>query len=834
MREISLIAVTALVVSGLNLSYGFAGQLQFTQIFTFAAGCYVTMALATRGWTDILALAVIGGVTAAVIGAVIAIPSDRIGGWAFALTSFLSVLAIPSLVSIFSGVTGGLGGLFGIPRPTIAGRELGAAGLYEITMIVVITWFAAMRNLITSRCRVLLGVMRGPPVLAHTIGYHPLGLKTIVSAIGAFPTGVAGCLFGFLSLAVSPGLFTFALTVSIVAASILGGARSVYGAILGAAALQVGPLNAMRFDAYAPVVYGLFLVVAGVLVRGGLSNVASSAARALADTLAPATPTGEDPATTDADGASIAHDRLGTLFGSLPGALLEVNSISVSFGGEQALRNVSFVARPGEVTAITGTNGSGKTTLLNVICGFTPADRGGGVQLGASTLSASSASRIARCGVARTFQTPITPPHMTASEVVAAGGFRRRTSGALGVVLRSPAARRCQRSEQLETDGVLAALGLGESADVTVGTLPLGAQRLIDVGRALCARPGLLVLDEPTGGLSAAATARLSAVIGAAARAGATVLMVEHDMGFVADNADVTYQLHDGRLTAGPPAITADRRPAVVAFRSRPVGPGNNPLDDVRSTKDETRWPCAVGDPANVRLELRSIRAGYGRHDVIRTIDLQVQRGTIEAITGRAGSGKTTLLRTIAGTLGTRNGVILVDGADVGHLPPHQRVRAGVGLVEDGAPPLRHRTVLENIELGTMSRAMSRRARSEACAEILQQFPTLQHRGHERAGQLSGGQRRLLAIGQALAAQPRVLLLDDLTSGLAPMALHELFEVLRELADSGVTVLIADQVTPDLSVVADHVTTIVDGTIDTAVAAVHRAGHTGAVTRIDR
>ena len=147
MHEIELILVLTLVVSGVNLSFGYAGEVQFGQVFILALGAYVTMILAIHGLNDILLLLVIGAVVAFVAGLVIALPALRIGGWSLAMASFFLVVTLPDFVAIAQKYTGGLNGLVGIPTPDLFGRALGTNELYEVTAVVAIALVPALPQL---------------------------------------------------------------------------------------------------------------------------------------------------------------------------------------------------------------------------------------------------------------------------------------------------------------------------------------------------------------------------------------------------------------------------------------------------------------------------------------------------------------------------------------------------------------------------------------------------------------------------------------------------------------------------------------------------------------
>jgi branched-chain amino acid transport system permease protein len=790
-RELSLIGVWALVISGLNLTFGHAGELQFGQVFAFALGCYLTMILSIYTWDDLLALLVIGGVAAALAGAAFTLPALRIGGWTLAITSLFLVATVPDLVAIAPGTTGGFSGLVDIPYPHLFGHPLGPKGLCEVTMVVAVVWFAAYRNLVNSRYGIALRIMRQSPVLASSVGLSPLKLKVTAYALGAFPAGAAGCLFGFISLVIEPSQFDLTLTIGVVAAALLGGVQSVYGAMIGAAILQLGPQSSLSFHQYAPIAYGAFLIFAAIAFRGGLSgfgrHVAERGARALG---------GPPQSSVDQQSAIT-----GPPLEPVDRVVLNVSSISKAFGGAGALHDVSLTAMPGEITGLIGANGSGKTTLLNVICGFVRPDRAGTVTLGAVDITRLSAHAIARAGVARTFQTPNVPRGMSALDVVASGRFTLDRQGLASSILRLPGYRRSCRADRVRSLEMLDLIGIADVANRDASTLSLGTRRLLEVARALCGRPRLLLLDEPASGLSSAERDQLAQVLRAAAEAGSAVVLIEHNVGFVIDTADTTHVLDCGKLVASGPAAAISADQAVVESFVGGVGHAPGSYSHRRLTH------------AEAALEVRAAESGYRDLTVLRNVSLSVRRGSIEAVLGRNGVGKTTLLATIAGQVQLRGGTITIDGKEVGRLAAHRRAAAGIAFVPEGKRIFRERTVAENIALGTFTQSLSRGERARLCTKVLEQFPALKARAGDRAGDLSGGQQQMLAIGQALAARPRILLLDEPSSGLAPSLVADVFQSLRLLSDDGMTVLLVEQLAPEALAIADHVTVLDGGTV---------------------
>jgi branched-chain amino acid transport system permease protein len=830
-REFSLIAVLALVVSGVNLSFGYAGEIQFGQVFMFGLGTYLTMILAGRVWDEIIPLVIIGGLAAALVGAIIAPPAVRIGGWSLALTSFFLVITIPDLVAIFQKYTGGLNGLVNIPSPNLGGRPLSNNGLYEVTIVVTIVWFAIYRNLVTSRYGTVFRILRQSPVLANSLGFSTRQLKVLAYTLGAFPAGMAGCLFGFISLVVTPDSFGLSLAIGIVAGSLLGGIESVYGVFIAAAVLQLGPQSSLSFAQYAPVAYGAFLILAAVVFRNGLGGLGKLVARRISRLLLQ---TGQ-PSSGPGSCRPAAQMLEGGTGGGAPslapldGRVLQIDSASKSFGGNRAVSEVSLCAEPGRVTALIGANGSGKTTLLNLICGYVKADSGM-ITFGERTLTGMRPHEIARVGVGRTFQTPSVPRGVSVLDVVASGRFNIDRCGVASSIARLPSYWRSRRADRREAMRLLELVGLADRAEDEASSLSLGTRRLLEVARALCARPGLLLLDEPASGLSEEEVERLGGVITAAAKAGATVVLIEHNFSFVSAISEVAHVLEFGRLIASgsPTAIAKDPLVIESFLGQAPQEAGKATAPSEQLVVDDLRSGHIFGAGGKLRalltassngagsgplLDVRDVVSGYGDLQVLRGVSLSLDSGGLEVVLGRNGVGKTTLLGTITGQVRLWGGSVRLAGEELGRKPAYRRAAAGIALVQEGKRIFRQRTIIENVALGTFTQPLSRRERRALCEAVLEQFPILKERAGEPAGGLSGGQQQMLAIAQALASRPRVLLLDEPSAGLAPAIVREVFERVRQLSDHGMTILLVEQLAEQALLIADHVTVIDNGRV---------------------
>ena len=201
-------------------------------------------------------------------------------------------------------------------------------------------------------------------------------------------------------------------------------------------------------------------------------------------------------------------------------------------------------------------------------------------------------------------------------------------------------------------------------------------------------------------------------------------------------------------------------------------------------------------------LEIRDLHAGYGEIEVLHGVSLSVEEGSIATLIGANGAGKTTLLKTVSGLIRPDSGEIEFDGRMIARRPAHWIVKAGISQVAEGRAILKRMTVMDNLRMGAYSRAD--RGVAADIGRMLKKFPVLAERSGQLAGTLSGGEQQMLAIGRALMARPRLLLLDEPSLGLAPMVVTNIFRTLRELRDEGNTIFLVEQNARRALQLADH------------------------------
>jgi branched-chain amino acid transport system ATP-binding protein len=190
-------------------------------------------------------------------------------------------------------------------------------------------------------------------------------------------------------------------------------------------------------------------------------------------------------------------------------------------------------------------------------------------------------------------------------------------------------------------------------------------------------------------------------------------------------------------------------------------------------------------------LEVEDLRVSYGKARAVRGVALSVGPGRITLVLGPNGAGKTTTLRAVCGLLKPAAGRVILDGRDITRQPPHLIVRRGISMVPEGRRVFAPLTVLENLRLGGYT--ASRSARDATLRQVFSMFPVLADRRQQQAGLLSGGQQQMLAFGRALMAGPRFMLMDEPSMGLAPVVIDQIMASVRQIADSGIGVLMVEQ-----------------------------------------
>lgn len=549
------IGLASLIAMGLVLLTGVGGLTSFGQAAFAGFGAYTSAVLTTsygiNPWLALPVALLTTGIAALLLGAL----TVRLSG------HFLPLGTIAWGISLYYlfGKVEALGrhdGISGIPPLSIFGTSLLDPGAvyYVIWGFVLLAGIASV-NLLNSRTGRALKALRSGKVLASAFGIAPARMKLVVFVYAALLAGLSGWLYAHTQRAVNPTPFGITPGIEYLFMAVVGGAGQVWGAILGAGLVtllkdvlqRIVPLVTGGAAQFETIVFGLMLVV---LLQGAREGLWPHLAR-----LFPAMP----PATVGTDATLAAIDRPTTTEGE---ALLAVRDLKKTFGGLVAVNAVSFQVRRAEIVALIGPNGAGKSTTFNLITSVLQ-PTSGTVRFAGEDITGADQQTIAQKGIARSFQHVKLVGDMSVLENVALGAHLRGGAGPLRSILR------LDRDEEerllAEAARQITRVGLAEHMHKPAGSLALGQQRIVEIARALCLSPRLLLLDEPAAGLRHFEKEALASLLRQLRAEGMSVLLVEHDMGFVMALTDHIVVLDFGtRIAEGKPAEIRTN-PAVLA-----------------------------------------------------------------------------------------------------------------------------------------------------------------------------------------------------------------------------------------------------------------------------
>ena len=506
--------------------------------------------------------------------------------------------------------------------------------------------------------------------------------------------------------------------------------------------------------------------------------------------------------------------------------VLGCRHVTVRFGGLHALDDVELEARKGEIVGLIGPNGAGKTTLMECISGFQPVAGGRITYLHPQTGVEQDLLRLAPgdragIGIGRTLQNVRLFPYLTVTDNLRVALHRHMRSGALANALALPQARDEERRILADAQGLIDLLGLDAFAESYASELSYGTLRLVELGCMLALRPSLLLLDEPSSGISQKETEALGPLLLRVKKeTDATIIMIEHDMPLIMGLADWIHCLDAGRnLAAGTPEVVQANPAVIEAYlgtpreqqlvAAQPHGAGEQPRGARGSGGRGGRRPLsarrredaagveAQGGPeegaGEVLLELAGVDVHYDRVQVLYGVDVTVRRGERVALLGTNGAGKSTILKAASGLIRPTAGGVRWKGEDASKLPAESLVRHGLGHVPGGRGLFPTLSVGENLRMGGYIYDDPAEVDKEV-RRAIHYFPWIGDRLEQPAGTLSGGEQQQLATARALMARPELLMIDELSLGLAPVVIERLMETVQRLHDEeGLTVLIVEQ-----------------------------------------
>ncbi|VIO73495.1 Lipopolysaccharide export system ATP-binding protein LptB [Bradyrhizobium ivorense] len=548
------IGLAALVAMGLVLLTGVGGLTSFGQAAFCGFGAYTTAVLTTAygvsPWLTLPASLLVSGIAAVLLGIV----TVRLSGHYLPLGTIAWGIGLFYLFSKLEFL-GRNDGISGIPPLSIGSfRMLSPDTIYYAIWIAVLVSALLTMNLLDSRTGRAIRALRRGHVAAEAFGVQTPRAKLLVFIYAAVLAGLSGWLYAHFQRAANPTPFGAQAGIEYLFIAVVGGAGYVWGAVLGAGIVVV--LKEV-LQSYLPYIFGgqsqLETIVFGIMLVLLLQLAPAGVWPWLMSRL-PFKPARKTPDT------SLKLEHPARASGTSP-VLLHIEKARKQFGGVIAVNDVSFDVNAREIVALIGPNGAGKSTTFNLITGVLTATSGKIAVLGKEVENAPP-QEVVKLGVSRTFQHVKLVPDMTVLENVAIGAHLRGSSGAISSMLRldrtDEARLLAEAARQIER------VGLSDQIDQLAGSLSLGQQRIVEIARALCVDPQLLLLDEPAAGLRHMEKQRLAALLRQLRDGGMSVLLVEHDMGFVMDLADRIVVLDFGtKIAEGAPAAIK-RNPDVI------------------------------------------------------------------------------------------------------------------------------------------------------------------------------------------------------------------------------------------------------------------------------
>jgi ABC-type branched-subunit amino acid transport system ATPase component len=445
---------------------------------------------------------------------------------------------------------------------------------------------------------------------------------------------------------------------------------------------------------------------------------------------------------------------------------LQVGELAKRFGGVVAVKNMSFDLKAGEIVGLIGPNGSGKSTVMSLIMGLTRANSGT-IKLDGVDISGWPAHRIARSGVSIVFQHSRPLQRQTVLENVKLALLpdsllRLATKASVGERAREIAER----------------VGLGGVLHRHPWTLPFADLRRMELAKAVARDPKVVLIDEPFAGLTPTEIKVFSDLIRTLRDEGRAVLLVDHSVKSVAALADRVIAMYLGeRIAEG----SADEVMQNETVRRVYIG----------GKIEAVERKSAGAGQAPTLLQLDAVEVFYGKAKALDRVDLRVRQAEFVSIVGLNGAGKTTLFNAISGLVPYR-GAIRFGERDLRSQTAASIARGGVVHCPETRELFVHMSVRENLDLG--GGHLSKSERQRQLAWVFDLFPILEQRQAQAARTLSGGEQQMLALGRALMMQPKLLILDEPTLGLAPVILGQLSKAIERLRqERSLTLLLAEQ-----------------------------------------
>ena len=607
---VETILIYIILLFGLDIVVGYTGQVSLGHAGLFGVGSYTAgvlfMKLGMPFWVTVPASVAV----TAFFGGLLALPALKVVGPYLAMVTLAFGTILQILINEMTWLTEGPLGIK-IPKPSFFGHEATEHEYYWIVAILMLASLLVVHRILKSHLGRAFEALRDSPVACDCMGVSVYRYKVYAFVISAGFAGLAGCLYSYSEQYISPNTYNNELTVLFLLAIIMGGRKSRIGAIIGSTIIVMLPklLDDISLFRIVAITLAVLMIVGSIVAIAKKITTPRKVAIPLLGTIGLASFSLWLNSITDwrlsifgfmillvvyylqdgivgfvrnfysaitgkkinthlkARGIEASENIISAVSGKQEGgALLDVKSVLMQFGGLKALNNVDLSIARGTIHGLIGPNGSGKSTMMNVLTGIYIPTAGDVVYANNSVVGKTS-SEIALSGIARTFQNVQLFGEMTSLENILVGLHHTFKSSLLDVSLHLPAFTSEESSARERAMGLLKFVGLEELANEEARNLPYGKQRLLEIARALALDPNLLLLDEPAAGLTAPDIKELLAIIRKIRDHGITIILIEHHMDVVMSVCDKVSVLDFGqKIAEGKPAEIQSNEKVIEAY----------------------------------------------------------------------------------------------------------------------------------------------------------------------------------------------------------------------------------------------------------------------------
>lgn len=544
---VSLVAqtfITGILVLSLNLAMGYSGLFSIVHAGLLAFGGYAVGILSLKAGVNEWA-ALVGAIAATALFSLLIIAvSLRATYIYFGLITFAFNMLVLEIAREWDVLTGGYYGLVGIQRPSLLGRELSGYEFYYVCLIFLVLAYMVYRNVVKSRAGRSFQSVRESTETSMALGMRVGWARTLSWLITGALAGLAGALFAYQLRFMSPDVAVIDNLLILLVGLLLGGIRTLSGPLYGVVFYTVIDQAVKGYAEYRRILLGLVLLGAMMVIPAGVVGTWKKTrfGRDLGDRKDGGD--GIDPAEVEVEAPDVAGD--------VP--VISARGVTKSFGGLLALDNVDFEVSAGEIHGLIGPNGSGKSTLVGCVTSFLEVDSGSVEILGGPVPS--RPHEVAKLGVIRVFQTPHVFGQLSLVDNVLAGMHMKSRQTWLEAALRLPTFQREEDQLRRRAQELLVLVGLADQAHLPAGSVSHGQKRLLEIARALAAGPLVLILDEPTTGLTSEEIREVDRLLRRLREVGLTIALIEHNMNFVMSVCDRLTVLDGGRLIeCGSPEV---------------------------------------------------------------------------------------------------------------------------------------------------------------------------------------------------------------------------------------------------------------------------------------